>query len=489
VTVIYLCLGPVVRFTPNAVSINTVAAFQDIYGSRKANVVKSDWYRTIQYAERGTPSTFTAINPKQHAQKRRSLSYAFSENALRDMESQVVDHVQKWCNLLGKRATKGDWSEGRNMSTWADYLTFDVLSDLSFGKSLEISEKEDNRFIMDLLLKTTHAAYDVCKDSAGVYNASLTSFRRLGYHPCVSFLRKLLFQTPLGDLAGGQMVRDNNRFGLFCDTALAQRQEAQKDADRAGIPSSRKDIFYHLFRGKDPETGLGYTQADLEAETRLLVIAGSDTSAVALAACCFYLVHNGRVLSKLTKEIRSVFANIEDIRYAGTPLPTLSYLRACIDETLRMAPPTPGHIPREVGPGGATIDGMVFPPGTVVGISTYALHHNEEYYPDSFTFSPERWIVDPANHVPAESVAKSQSAFAAFGLGPRGCLGKNLAYMELSLALARMLWQYDVRLVEGDKTGEGGPGKAWGRTRTQEYQLEDVWLVKRDGPVVKFRAR
>jgi cytochrome P450 len=129
-TVIDLHIGPVVRFTPNAVSINTAAAFQDIYGSRKANVVKSDWYRTIQYAEKGTASTFTAINPKQHAQKRRLLSYAFSESALRDMEPQVIDHVQKWCNHLGKRATKGDWSEGRNMSTWADYLTFDVLSDL-----------------------------------------------------------------------------------------------------------------------------------------------------------------------------------------------------------------------------------------------------------------------------------------------------------------------------------------------------------------------
>jgi cytochrome P450 len=174
---LFICnLGPIIRFTPNAVSINTAAALQDIYGSRKANVVKSDWYRTIQYAEKGTASTFTAINPKQHAQKRRLLSHAFSESALRDMEPRVVDHVQKWCNHLGERPRKGDWSGGRNMSTWADYLTFDVLSDLSFGKSLEITEKEDNRFVMDLLLNSTHAAYDVCKDSAGLYNSSLTSF-------------------------------------------------------------------------------------------------------------------------------------------------------------------------------------------------------------------------------------------------------------------------------------------------------------------------
>jgi len=202
-TVIYLHLGPVVRFTPNAVSINTAAALQDIYGSRKANIVKSDWYRTIQYAEKGTASTFTAINPKQHAQKRRLLSHAFSESALRDMEPQVVDHVQKWCNHLGKRARKGDWSEGRNMSTWADYFTFDVLSDLSFGKSLEVSEKEDNRFIMDLLLNTTHAGYDVCKDSAGLYNSLLTSFWTARLPP----LRFIPPQAAVPDPLGGPSRR------------------------------------------------------------------------------------------------------------------------------------------------------------------------------------------------------------------------------------------------------------------------------------------
>jgi cytochrome P450 len=222
------------------------------------------------------------------------------------------------------------------------------------------------------------------------------------------------------------MVRDQKRFTMFCDDALAECQKAQNDMDKAGAGSGRRDIFYHLFIGKDPETGQGYTQAELEAESRLLVIAGSDTSSTTLAACCFYLVRNKRVLNKLTKEIGTAFANVEDVRYAGTSLPNLPYLRACIDETLRISAPTPGHIPREVGPGGATIDGMFFPPGTVVGVSTYALHHNKEYYPGPFDFSPERWIVDPTNNVSTESVARAQSAFAAFGLGPRGyALGRT----------------------------------------------------------------
>jgi cytochrome P450 len=145
------------------VSINSAVALQDIYGSRKANVVKSDWYRTIQYAEKGKASTFTAISPKQHAQKRRLLSHAFSENALRDMESRVVDHVRNWCSHLGEGATKGGWSQGKNMSTWSDYLTFDVLSDLCFGKSLDVYNKEDNRFVIDLLPKAVKSLYEVRK--------------------------------------------------------------------------------------------------------------------------------------------------------------------------------------------------------------------------------------------------------------------------------------------------------------------------------------
>jgi cytochrome P450 len=290
--------------------------------------------------------------------------------------------------------------------------------------------------------------------------SSLTSALKLGYHPCVSVLRKLLFQTPLGDLAGGQMMRDQKRFTLFCDNALVQFRPTQNDMDKAGDMSRRKDIFYHLFQGTDPETSQGYTQTELEAESKLLVIAGSDTSSTTLAACCFYLVRNEQVLDKLTKEIRSAFGNAEDIRYAGTSLPNLPYLPACIDETLRISAPIPGHIPREVGPGGATIDGIFFPPGTVVGVSTYALHHSKEYYPEPFTFSPERWIIDPTNKVSAEGVAAAQSAFAAFGRGPRGCIGKNLAYMELSLALAWMVWLYDIRAKDGDTTWGGRAGKS-----------------------------
>ena len=97
--------------------------------------------------------------------------------------------------------------------------------------------------------------------------------------------------------------------------------------------------------------------------------------------------------------------------------------------------------------------------------------------------------MDPQNHVSTESVAKAQSAFAAFSLGSRGCIGNNLAYMELSLAITRLLYLYDIRAKEGDETGEGGQGRGRGRIRKGEYQVMDIWVSKRDGLVIEFRAR
>lgn len=202
----------------------------------------------------------------------------------------------------------------------------------------------------------------------------------------------------------------------------------------------------------------------------------------------FYLVHNPRCLEKLTAEIRTLESK-EDLVATNVQESKLPYLRACIDEALRVAPPVPAHVPREVLPGGALIDGKFFPGGTIVGVSAYAIHHNEEYYPDPFTYSPERWIADPAASVSKESVAKAQSAFCPFSVGVRGCIGKNMAYMELSLAIAYLLWHYDVRAKSGDPTGEGAPDKGLGRKRKGEYQLFDHFVCAKDGPIVELRTR
>ena len=144
-------------------------------------------------------------------------------------------------------------------------------------------------------------------------------------------------------------------------------------------------------------------------------------------------------------------------------------------------------MPREVLPGGLQIEGHYFPAGTVIGTPHYAIHHNDAYYPEPFNFNPSRWIEGEGTTL--ESVQLAQSAFCPFSIGPRGCLGKAMAYAEMKLLLARTVWMYDIRLEKGSTMGEGFPGLGFGRSRRDEYQLYDWFAARADGPMVEFKLR
>ena len=102
---------------------------------------------------------------------------------------------------------------------------------------------------------------------------------------------------------------------------------------------------------------------------------------------------------------------------------------------------------REILAGGLNVHNHHIPEGIVVGTPHYAIHHNVEYYPDPFKYRPERWIVDPGTDVQEKDVDLAHSAFCAFSIGPRGCIGKGVAYMELMTALAGTYFIYDMRLA------------------------------------------
>ena len=180
--------------------------------------------------------------------------------------------------------------------------------------------------------------------------------------------------------------------------------------------------------------------------------------------------------------MRSTFADVEDI-VLGPQLTSCRYLRACIDEAMRLAPPVPALLPREVLSGGMTIDGHHFPEGTVVGVPTYAIHRKADYFPDPLIYKPGRWLVDDKAEemdITAESLGLALSAFCPFSIGPRGCIGKGVAYLELSVALARTLFLYDMRLANGEDIGRAPDG---------QYELSDIFVARKNGPIVQFRTR
>lgn len=257
---------------------------------------------------------------------------------------------------------------------------------------------------------------------------------------------------------------------------------------KSGLDVDRKDFFYYLLNAKDPETGNGFSMDELWGESNLLIIAGSDTTSTAMAGTFFYLAHNPSALQKVAQEIRDTFSDVEDI-VSGPKLSGCTYLRACIDETMRMTPPVAGALPRKVLPGGIDIDGHHIPAGVDVGVPHYAIHHNPDYYPRPFDYNPERWLSDAAVNPLHEKLPDAHSAFCPFSIGPRGCIGKGLAYVELSVTIARVLYLYDLRLAPGMTLGGGNKDLEVGRTNPEEYQIEDRFASMKDGPVLQFRAR
>jgi cytochrome P450 len=457
--------GTFVRYGPNTLSINDPAALKAIYG-HKANVRKSDFYLSFRAAP-DVFSTHTAIDHAAHARKRRVMSYAFSEAALKGVEDYVLVHVKEYLQRLAgmssadnTRAAMGktdEWTDGRDVSKWSSYLGFDVMGDLCFGKAFGmLGHNPENRDAVFLLAQAA---------------------RRHNVTGPMPFLH----QSGLDKYLFSKMYYDRKKY-----LAFSKKQVAERAASKV-LDSDRKDFFYYLLRSKDPETGEGFSQSELWGESNTLIIAGSDTTSTTLTSTIFYLLHNPTALRRLNSEIRAAFATVEDIR-AGPTLNGCKYLRACIDEALRMSPPVGAILPRTVLPGGLEILGSRLPAGTGVGVPIYAIHHHSEYVHDPFRYNPSRWL--PEGQSP-ESAEKLQSVFNPFSIGSRGCIGKPMAYLELSLALGRLIWTYDMRLASGDagKLGEGRPGMGMGREREDEFQLEDIFVSEKTGPMVEFRLR
>ena len=149
------------RTGPNALSFNTAPALQAIHTDRHANVMRGDWYRTLDQSS-GAFSTQSCMDKQEHLFRRRILSQAFSEKALRDAENFLLNNVQTFCDQIGTGAEKpGGWTPKKNLSDWATYFGFDMISDVAFGRAFGMLLKEETRYIPNVLKRASQFLYYV----------------------------------------------------------------------------------------------------------------------------------------------------------------------------------------------------------------------------------------------------------------------------------------------------------------------------------------
>jgi cytochrome P450 len=131
----------------------------------------------------------------------------------------------------------------------------------------------------------------------------------------------------------------------------------------------------------------------------------------------------------------------------------------------------PSQIPLEriVPDGGLSISNTFLPPGTVVSTSAPLLHLNKEIYgADADTFRPERWLEAKLN---PSRLMDMETAFFAFSRGNRGCTGRALAMLQMSMFVTRILRQFDIEWAEGTE---------------QEWHVTHALLAEQSGVKTRF---
>jgi cytochrome P450 len=173
----------------------------------------------------------------------------------------------------------------------------------------------------------------------------------------------------------------------------------------------------------------------LYGESRLIITAGSDTTASALTFAFVFLATHPEYLHALREEFRSDLANYSCER----PRPLVD---AVVTEAMRLWPPVFFASPRVTPPEGLTINGRFIPGNVIVQISPFVLHRDPRNFVHPDEFIPERWTTKP-------ELVLNKEAYFPFLTGPYMCAGKVLAQMEMRSVVSRVVDQYDVVMPEG----------------------------------------
>ncbi|KAF4634838.1 hypothetical protein G7Y89_g3252 [Cudoniella acicularis] len=471
--------GTFVRYGPNRVSINSATALKTIY-SPKANCRKSSHFDVFpRFFHSWSTQTIIDTENFSHAQKRRVISQALHGiETKKVIEDSLSKYADKFCSIIRNDCNGTTWSSAVNISKVTSCMSFDIMGEVCFGHTFEMLETDKNRYILEVVSNGAQ-----CLNTASFpYQHSISTFPntlQLGHMQAILWtgLHRILFRKLLNGL---------RRYRAYSKAQCA---------DRIQKPSDRPDVFQALLSAKNSKTGEKlFTELELQSESSLLIIAGSDTTSTSLTATIFYLLHNPQCLKLAQREVINSFGELTDIRL-GPQLKNCRYLLACINEALRMSPPVGGLMPRETLPGGMTVDDQYFPENIELGTPHYAIHHNSSYFPDPFKYDPGRWIshdkpiLDSKSSETSVHVALAENAFCAFSVGARNCVGKAFAYDEMLTVLVKLLWQFEMRLEPGTTLGEGGRVLGPGRHLKEEFQLWDCFASKSDGPMVQFRVR
>jgi cytochrome P450 len=240
---------------------------------------------------------------------------------------------------------------------------------------------------------------------------------RLYPHPVVPTPRNLRFRRAMRTLDG-----------LVYEIIATRRREPGRDTG---------DLLSMLLSARDETTGEGLTDRELRDQVFTFLIAGYETTAVALAWTAFVLSGYAEVDRRLREEVSGLLGGraptVDD-------LPRLAYTRRVIEETLRLYPPVYA-VARDAREDDE-IGGFHIPAGSTIILSPYLTHRHPEFWPDPDEFDPDRFTPD-------RSAGRPRFAWFPFLGGPHQCIGQEFAMMEVVFVVAMVAQSVRLRLAPG----------------------------------------
>ncbi|KAJ5005165.1 Cytochrome P450 monooxygenase 1 [Colletotrichum sp. SAR 10_66] len=245
--------------------------------------------------------------------------------------------------------------------------------------------------------------FDVAGDL--IFGQSFQCLERADYHPWVAFI--------FGAIRFGSVMTSVKYIGLnfvvqalFKMGGMKAMSQVRENTDemmqnRMSMTDDRNDLFEGLLKRRK-EWNLSFDQ--LSANALILVLAGSETTATTLSGTTYLLLTHPEVYEKLKKEVRSAFKDSSEINIGSV---------SKLSQTL-------------------------------VEIQQWSSNHSPDNWPDPWKFDPERFLESEKTNV------NRLDSLQAFSVGPRNCIGRNLAYSEMRMVLARVIFDFDMALAPGN---------------------------------------
>ncbi|MBW0476801.1 hypothetical protein O181_016516 [Austropuccinia psidii MF-1] len=443
--------GDWVRIGPNELYTTNIEALLNIMGPKgwpKGNSYDSG----LTKEDAGGDSLLTLKSLSEHAARRRIWDKAFTPKAILGYLPSLEVRIEQMLNNFDHCISQG---KDIDLCLQIGYFVYDRWNVSPLAKKLsQLQAMCDMAFGAvggTNLLKSQHDEHQILEQMGRVVRQ-------------VGIVRNMPWLTPIVKAWPNPQRREQLNFRNFTKSMFLRRWKQGT--------GTQVDVFHYLL-GEDTETETRLTASELAADSALIVITGADTTRTVLIALFLYLLRYPNHMKKLQAEL----AASPDL--SPTSLSRAHYLNACLQEAMRLQPPSPSNLQRVCPTGGAVIDGKYIPSGTKVRFSNYAMQRNGRYFENPEDFCPERWLKPTQNEhaqFRGEKTRHNEKAFFPFLIGPGACVAKNLAWLEMRLVVAHLLTNYNLSF------GTGFDSVAFEQTWSDAYLLlidQPLWVTLR----------